>query len=142
MFESKIYPSDFSDSPVRGVVGRTECVEIPPSLLRIATRIHALREARFSMFDCRMFGEPAWDILLALYISRGRGFSLKITEVCAESKSPQTTALRWLEYLEREGLVVRRKNPAKTNSDLAEITEKAAIALNRFLAGAGAIMTR
>lgn len=142
MYESKIYPSDFSDAPVRGLVGRSERVEIPPSLLRVATRIHALREARFSHFDDDLFGEPAWDILLALYIAQGRGFSMKTTEVCAESKSPQTTALRWLEHLERSGLVVRRQNPHRMNSSLVEITEKAALELNRYLAKASAIFPK
>ena len=140
MFEGKIYPPDFSDAPVRAFVG-SERVEIPPSLLRIATRIYALREARFFHFESALFGEPAWDMLLALYIAQGRGLSMKTTEACAESKAPQTTALRWLEHLERQGLVVRRPNPRRNNSSLVEITEKAALDLNQYLARASAIFS-
>lgn len=134
MFEGKFYPTDFSDAPIRAAVGSEDPIEIPPNLLRIATRLHALRDARFSNFNSAYFGEPAWNMLLSLYIAQGRGMSLKISEVCAEAKVPATTALRWLDHLEGDGYVARRRNPFHLKSALMVLTKKAAVELNRYFA--------
>lgn len=140
MFEgNKFYPSDFSPGPVRGIVGRSEQLEIPPALLRIAMRLHALRDGRVEFFSPDMFGEAAWDMLLALYIAQGRGYSMKVSDVCAESRCPQTTALRWLKYLEDEGLVAKRPNPFHNGSSMVEISATGADRLNRYLARASQI---
>ena len=142
MLERKICPSNFSDAPIRAIVGRNERVELPSALVRIAARIHALREARFFHFDRGLYGEPAWDMLLAIYIAQGRGFSMSMAEVCEEAEAPKTTALRWLGHLEREGLVIKRPNPRRSNSSLIEITENAALELNRYFARVSAIFSQ
>lgn len=142
MFERKICPVDFKGTPIQGIVGLNERVEIPAALVRIAVRIHALREARFCHFDRALYGEPAWDMLLAIYIAQGRGVSLSTAEVCEEAEAPKTTALRWIGHLEREGLVTKRPNPRRSNSFLVEITEKAALELNHYLARVSAIFSQ
>ena len=45
----------------------------------------------------RFFGEPAWDILLILYVSDGRAFSIK--KLSDQAGLAPTTTLRWVEYL-------------------------------------------
>jgi DNA-binding MarR family transcriptional regulator len=53
-----------------------------------------------------MFGEPAWDMLLGLYVMNGRRVSVgKLTSLVDE---PKTTALRWIDYLEKEHLIEKR----------------------------------
>jgi DNA-binding MarR family transcriptional regulator len=140
MFEGhKFYPPNFSTGPVRGIAGRSEDTEIPHVLLRIAMRLNALRESRVEFFSADMFGEAAWDMLLALYIAQGRGYTMKVSDVCAESRCPQTTALRWLKYLEDEGLAAKRPNPFHNGSSMVEITAAGAERLNRYLARANQI---
>lgn len=142
MLERKICSSNFSDAPIRAIIGRNERVELPAPLVRIAARIHALREARLFHFDRGLYGEPAWDMLVAMYIAQGRGFSMSVAEVCDEAEAPKTTALRWLGHLENEGLVLKRPNPRRINSSLVEITEKAALELNRYFARVSAILSQ
>ena len=48
-----------------------------------------------------MFGEPAFDILLALYIE-GDAQPVMITTLVEAVGTPMTTTLRWVEALERE----------------------------------------
>ncbi len=137
-----LYPSDLSASPILGVVGQSNPVEIPTELLRLAMNHHATRDARTSYFDASIFGEAAWDILLALYIAQGRGYSMKVSDACYEARVPPTTALRWLDHLVQTGMVERRENAMDSRSVLVRITPAAAIQMNQYLRRTAAILSR
>src|SRR5437868_12556323 len=77
------------------------------SLLMTARDLVAARKLRASIFPFEIFGEPAWDILLALYVASD-SLHGTATPVEAFSGVPLTTTIRWLKYLEAEGLVTRR----------------------------------
>lgn len=139
---SKITAGDFSPVPFRTFVGGAAKVEIPNDLLRVAMHTLATREARTTFFDAGMFGEGAWDMLLALYIAYGRGYAMKVSDACNEARVPPTTALRWLDYLVETGLVTRKKNIADARSQLVEITSEAALQMNQYLQRAAAILAR
>jgi DNA-binding MarR family transcriptional regulator len=72
---------------------------IPERYLVYARRIKATRVARMTFFHASLFGEPGWDMMLALYIAEGEGRRLKVSDICNESGVPPTTALRWLDRL-------------------------------------------
>jgi len=59
------------------------------------------------MFGGDLFGEPAWDILLDLFIAAKEGKRISITSACIGAAAPSTTSLRWLNILEREQLIER-----------------------------------
>ena len=101
-------------------------------LARFARLIFRSRASRTRHFKQSMFGEPAWDMLLALYATAD-STRLSIGELCSHSGSPATTGLRWLDYLEREELVVRRDNPRDARSGIIELTEKGTSALEEYL---------
>jgi len=67
------------------------------------------RNRRAGFFSKSIFGEPAWELLLTLYIMDGRRVTIRTLVSTVEA--PQTTVLRWLEYLERERFVARRSDP-------------------------------
>lgn len=54
-----------------------------------------------------LFGEPAWDIMLDLFIAREMRTPLQVSSVCAGANIPSTTILRWIARLEREGMIIR-----------------------------------
>jgi DNA-binding MarR family transcriptional regulator len=95
---------------------------IPPEHLETALKIQAARESRTRFFDSYLFGEPGWDILLALYIAQARGYRLKVSDACFEARVPATTALRWLEFVEEAGLASRRDNALDRRSSFVELT--------------------
>jgi DNA-binding MarR family transcriptional regulator len=64
------------------------------------------RREVFGQFD--MLSDPAWDILLELYIADATGSPLYASVIGSEAEIPQSTALRWLTVLEKSGLVRRR----------------------------------
>jgi DNA-binding MarR family transcriptional regulator len=82
------------------------------ALLNAATLTYRLRRTRNEIFkDNSLFGEPAWDILLDLFIADLKGLSLSITDACIGSAVPVTTALRWITVLQHGDLVSRAGDP-------------------------------
>ncbi len=66
------------------------------------------RRLRAQMFDdSALFGEPAWDLLLDLFIAARERKRVPVTSACIGAAVPTTTALRWLAILESRGLVLR-----------------------------------
>jgi len=72
-----------------------------------ARRLYLERRRREKHFgsDGGLFAEPAWDILLDLFIAYEEGKSQSTSMTCIGACVPQTTGLRWIALLEREGLV-------------------------------------
>jgi DNA-binding MarR family transcriptional regulator len=99
----------------------------------LAIRIIRARRARVPAFNKSMFGEPAWDMLLELYINKDIGARHSVGRLCELSGEPPTTALRWLDYLEKEKLVGREPNPTDRRTEFVEMTEKGRSAMAEYL---------
>lgn len=54
-----------------------------------------------------LFADPAWEILVDLYIQAAHGRPVSVSSACLASGVPPTTGLRWLNRLCQEGLVER-----------------------------------
>ena len=81
------------------------------------------RRIRGELFGVAMFGEPAWDIMLALYVAEN-GPRKTISRLASVTGSSRTTALRWLDYLEQQQLVRRENHPTDRRTAFVELTEK------------------
>lgn len=81
------------------------------------------RRRRAELFDAKFFGEPAWDMLLDLFINRARGQTVATTSLCIASGVPPTTALRWIGVLEGKGLVHRYFCERDQRLHYVELTE-------------------
>jgi DNA-binding MarR family transcriptional regulator len=104
-----------------------------PELRKLAILILRARRSRSNAFNKSMFGEPAWDMLLELFINQDFGARLAVGRLCELSGAPSTTALRWLDYLEKQKLVVREPNPTDRRTEFVEITEKGRSAMAQYL---------
>ena len=104
----------------------------PRMLLARAKKIFEDRRRRANFFDAGMFGEPAWDILLALYISEQEGVRQTITRLTEYVGSPMTTILRWIYALEKRGLIARESHPTDLRKIFVEITEAGRDALDSY----------
>jgi DNA-binding MarR family transcriptional regulator len=78
----------------------------------LARTIVAGRRRRSQIFPRVRFGEPSWDMILELYLASCDGQGLDVTSLCQASGAPQTTALRYVEMLERQGLITREPDRA------------------------------
>lgn len=66
------------------------------------------RRRRDSVFGAELFGEPAWDIMLSLFLAEKQQIRVSVSDACRASASPQTTGLRWIKLLEVEGWLERK----------------------------------
>lgn len=69
------------------------------------------RRLRQQCFPDTLFGEPAWDMLLELYVVDLEQGRISVSSLCLASAAPATTALRWLNMLVEEGLARREEDP-------------------------------
>ena len=67
----------------------------------------ATRRRRAQFFEADLFADPAWDILLDLFLAELEQRRVMISSVCAAACVPSTTALRWIKILADQGLVSR-----------------------------------
>lgn len=83
-----------------------------PVWVELARQTYDDRRRRNKIFRSdELFGEPAWDILLDLFIAAKERRRVSVTSACIGSAVPSTTALRWISILERQGLLTREADP-------------------------------
>jgi DNA-binding MarR family transcriptional regulator len=85
----------------------------PPSaeqLISLARDIFSIRERRRDFLSDQLLGEPAWDMMLALYVASLEERSITVSNLAADSGVPATTALRWLGALRARGFARSRRH--------------------------------
>lgn len=108
---------------------RHEC-----ELIRTAYAILLRRRRRRDQFGPAMFGEAAWDMLLEVYVQETSGSASTEEQLQLASASASSTAGRWLQCLEREGLIARRDRPVDGGTKFVELTDSGRQAVDRYLA--------
>jgi DNA-binding MarR family transcriptional regulator len=98
-----------------------------------AERLYAERRRRDLRFPAGLFGEPAWDLLLALFIAREKGQAIILSSAYRAARVSDTTGRRLLDQLEREGMISRRRAPRSRKTRLVELTEDAIERLTDYL---------
>jgi DNA-binding MarR family transcriptional regulator len=95
---------------------------------------HALvnRRLRRRFFNPDLFSEPAWELLLALYIEH-QGRRLNLAQLTEFVGLAPTTVLRWIEYLEEQRLVCRSPQPTDRRGMFVELTDKGRSAMEAYL---------
>lgn len=81
--------------------------ESDQKLAILARGILRARRERSRHFSSEIFSEPAWDMLLDLFVNSVEGKRVSTTSLCIASGSPATTGLRWISILEQESLIHR-----------------------------------
>ena len=100
-----------------------------------AKRIYENRQGRNKFLPEELLAEPAWDMLLELFMQFSGGAKVSTSSLCIASNSPQSTALRYLAQLEELGLVERF--PAKNDRRVQLVT-----LTDRGVVGVGSILER
>lgn len=73
-----------------------------------AKKIVRIRQRRENALGADLFADPAWDILLDLFIQRVEGRATSSTSASIASRAPMTTALRYIAVLRQRGLVIKQ----------------------------------
>jgi DNA-binding MarR family transcriptional regulator len=70
-----------------------------------------LNDAREKAFGVDFFADPAWHMLLDLYVAYRQRGRVSVSSLSIASRGPPTTGLRWIAVLERYGLIERTDDP-------------------------------
>jgi DNA-binding MarR family transcriptional regulator len=99
-----------------------------------ARQVRFSRHRRREFFDRNLFGEPAWEILLTLYVIDRDQRRLSSRDLSKHANLALTTALRWLDYLEEQDLITRKTNPFDRRVVYVELSDKGRAAMDHYLA--------
>jgi DNA-binding MarR family transcriptional regulator len=78
--------------------------------VELARRILTGHRIRADYFPQSIFRDPAWNVLLDLYVADSMGQRVTVTSACASAGVPLTTALRSLSSLEACELIKRQRH--------------------------------
>jgi hypothetical protein len=109
------------------VLGSVDALEVErhsERLAEMAAREYRARRSRERYFDRTLFGEPAWDILIDLFIQQSSGKTVSVTSAAIASQVPVTTALRHLAALQKAGLIERMRSAADARVKLLRLTRE------------------
>ena len=84
--------------------GETDVVENDPSA-SLAAAMLEFRRTRSSILPPELFAEPAWDLLLELFIADAEGRRLTARQVCIRSGIAPSVMSHWLKHLPQSGFV-------------------------------------
>jgi hypothetical protein len=120
--------------------GPNRASDIPPSggseqdqLAAIARSEFHNRRRRDSLIRYDLFAEPAWDMLLDLYIQHHRGQPVAVDRLWAAAGAASTTALRWLGLLIEKELVIRSSCAGEDDIDRVALSEQGIDEMERYL---------
>ncbi len=71
-----------------------------------------------------IFGEPAWDMLLELFIAEAEGRSTPVKNLCLAACASVSTALRRMECLIETGLVDKVDDATDARRSLIQLTDR------------------
>lgn len=97
------------------------------------------RSQRDRFFLKGLFADPAWDMLLDLYVSEISGQKVSVSSLCIASNVPSTTALRWIASLDCEGLVERSSDSRDRRRYFISLTNKGRCAMDAYFASLSAV---
>ncbi len=110
--------------------------ELTETALRaMAERLYSERRRRDGYFPAGLFGEPAWDLTLALFVAREEGREVSLAEACEAAGVGRTAGRRLLAKMEEAELVARTTGRADRRRQCVALTDNGAERLTDYLTG-------
>lgn len=98
-----------------------------------ASRYLKLRSQRDAIAGPSLLSDPAWDMLLDLFVGHITGRDVSATSACVASRRPATTSLRYIERMAKQGLIRREKDCNDNRKVYLRMTEKAFRAVAKWI---------
>jgi DNA-binding MarR family transcriptional regulator len=100
-----------------------------PQLLRMARISFAVRRRRADYLHRAMLGEPAYDMLLGLYVAEGDEQLVTASRLADIAGVAPSSAMRWIEYLVGKDLVHRGPHPTDKRASILRLSAAGRAAL-------------
>ena len=98
------------------------------------------RNLRSEFLNDSFFGEPAWGILLNLYLSHVEDRPMRITSLCISSGVPPTTALRWIGQMTEAGILNRTVDKLDPRATYIFLSDDALGGMYNYLKSVGRLI--
>lgn len=106
-----------------------------PTLI-YAKKYYRSRRSREEIFGRNdLFADPAWDILIDLFISFKEGKEVSVSSLWIAAAVPASTGLRWIKLLESEGMIERTADPLDARRFLISLSAATINKLELFFQG-------
>lgn len=99
----------------------------------IARRMLHIMRSGNEAFGAQLLSNPAWEILLDLFIHRSEGKRMTIMSLCITATAPAGTVLRYLNALTEAGFVVRTPADHDRPSPTIDLSDNAFAGLKSIL---------
>ncbi|HEX7857682.1 MAG TPA: hypothetical protein VF503_28735 [Sphingobium sp.] len=90
-------------------------------------------DQRAHYLDSSLFSDPAWCILLDLYVHDARQRSVSVSSACIGARVPPTTALRWISLLVERGMIQRTPDAIDARRVYLTLTDDARVRMSAYL---------
>jgi hypothetical protein len=130
---------------LRAVEADVDDVHVPPSPTETGNALTAMavkkakeliditkRRARL-VSVANLFADPAWFILLDLFVRQHSGLQTSVSSACHASFSPVATALRHIAILTERKIIEREFDPVDQRRVFLKLTEEAIAEIQRTL---------
>ena len=129
--------SSFSEA-LRHLIALAESADpksmaVPRDRRDFARRVLRVRQQRNVILGADSFRDPAWDMLLDLYVQDSGHAGTMISALCIASGVPQTTALRYIYRLAQLGLVRITDHPTDQRRTMVSLSNDARPRIERLL---------
>lgn len=104
----------------------------------LAKQLLAQRMARFDHFPAELFHEPAWDMLLALFVAHEERRTMNVKTLVASAHAPVTTSQRWIDHLHKLKLIDRVIDPVDRRRMEISLSDAGYTAVTAYLRRLGA----
>lgn len=99
-----------------------------------ATDLIEITKRRSKLFSvANLFADPAWFILLDLFVRQNSGLQTSVSSACHASFSPLTTALRHIAILTERKIIQRRYDSVDQRRVFLELTDETCAEIQRIL---------
>lgn len=102
-------------------------------LSKLAALLLKQRELRKDFLFEDLLGEPAWQIMLELFIARVEGKKLMTTSLCIGSGASTSTALRYIGELQDRGWIVSQRSELDNRLRLLEMSDEGFFKMGAYL---------
>lgn len=127
--------------PDCGALTSAPATQLITATAKAMYRARRRRQRHFALLE-RDFGEPVWDVMLDLFIAAREKRRVSVSSACIAADVPPTTALRWIQHLEEQAIVVREPDPSDRRRAYLQLSEPMAAAMEGYITelvtGAGA----
>ena len=121
-----------------GVPGNEAEVGQPRGPYAEILRVRELMRARARRTDHlseRLFSDPAWDILLDLYLADLLQCRVTVSSLGTTADIPPTTVLRWIKTLSTEALIEKAPDKYDNRRTFVSLTTTGRAAMQNYFAG-------